>query len=248
MNRYRVRVAGLLDSPGAVIPSRKMLHSMSCPWEAILFDLDGTLIDSYAALTKSINFAREQYGLEGLSGDLIRQNVGDGVEILLERTFAPAAVPDTARAFFEAHYDRICCEESRILDHVEPTLRMLNDRGLAMAVCTNKPTAYSSKILESLGLAVYFGAVVGPDLAGSRKPAGAHVLYTLERLGRPPHAALFVGDMPIDVQAARNAGLQVAVVATGSATPEALRSAGPDYFLQSFAQLIELTAGGGSHS
>ncbi len=225
-----------------------MHDSMSRPWEAILFDLDGTLIDSYAALAKSINFAREQHGLERLSGDLIRRSVGDGVEILLERTFAPDAVPATARALFEGHYDRICCEESKILEHVEPTLRALDDRGLAMAVCTNKPTAYSAKILEYLGLAGYFGAIVGPDLAGSQKPAGAHVLYTLERLGQPPHAALFVGDMPIDVQAARNAGLQVAVVATGSSTPEALRSASPDYFLQSFAQLIELTAGGGSHS
>lgn len=111
---------------------------------------------------------------------------------------------------------------------------------IRMAVCTNKPTGFSLKILQHLGIARHFSAIVGPDLAGSRKPDPRHVLFTLAPTGVPPSDALFVGDMPIDVAAARASGLDAAVIATGSSSEQALREASPDFFLQSFPELIDL--------
>lgn len=217
---------------------------MTPHYRAVLFDLDGTLVDSYEALEQSINFARRSHGAGDLPTGKIKEFVGDGVEKLLERAFGTADVPPTAREAFEQRYDEICCAESKVLGDVDTTLPELYELGIAMAVCTNKPTAFSRKILDALGLARYFRAIVGPDLAGARKPDRRHVLATLEATGCDSSEALFVGDMPIDVLAARNGGLDVAVVATGSSTPEQLRAAGADHYLDHFSDLLALVRDG----
>ncbi|HEY0787789.1 MAG TPA: molybdopterin-guanine dinucleotide biosynthesis protein MobB [Thermoanaerobaculia bacterium] len=223
----------------------RMQTSMAARFAAIVFDLDGTLIDSYAALAQAINFARRGCGYPDVEEDVIRRSVGDGLETLLERTFAPDPVPPDARRLFEEHYDAICCDESRTLDDVEPTLAVLQGMGIRMGVCTNKPTRFSQKILDSLGLGARFSAVVGPDLAGSRKPDPEHVLFTLGQLGRGPAESLFVGDMTIDVAAARSAAVPVAVVPTGSSAREALEAAAPDFLLDRFSDLAAIARSGG---
>ncbi len=212
----------------------------SLRYHAVLFDLDGTLVDSYAALAEAVNYARRQHGLHELSSTPIRDFVGDSLEKLLERAFGRVDVPRSARDAFESRYDEICCEESKVLADVEATLESLSALGVVMAVCTNKPTAFSRKILEFLNLAPYFRAIVGPDEAGARKPDAQHVLHTLEATDCDPSDALFVGDMPIDVHAARNSGMAVAVVPTGSSTSEQLRAAAPDHYLDRFADLVKL--------
>jgi phosphoglycolate phosphatase len=213
---------------------------MSSRYKAVLFDLDGTLVDSYTALAEAVNHARRSEGLVDLSAARIRGFVGDGVEKLLERAFEGGAVPLGAQNAFESRYDEVCCEESIVLEDVETTLEQLSSRGVAMAVCTNKPTFFSKKILDFLGLSRHFRAIVGPDLAGARKPDARHLLVTLESVAAGPDETLFVGDMPVDVSAARNSGIAVAVVATGSSTREQLLNAHPDHFLERFADLVRL--------
>jgi phosphoglycolate phosphatase len=217
---------------------------MTLRYRAIIFDLDGTLVDSYEALEQAINFARGEHALEALPLGRIREFVGDGIETLLERSFETTEVPSTARSAFEDHYDEICCAGSRLLDDVDVTIAELAALGVPMAVCTNKPTSFSRKILDALSLAQYFSAIVGPDLAGARKPDAQHVLKTLESTGCHPSAALFVGDMPIDVAAARNSGLAVAVVSTGSSTLEQLQAAGADHYLARFSDLLSVVRNG----
>ena len=158
--------------------------------------------------------------------------------MLLDRCFAPSDVPEQASRVFEQRYDEVCCDQSRILAEVEETIAGLARSGVRMGVCTNKPTSFSRKILEHLGVAELFGAIVGPDLAGARKPDAAHVDYVLRSMGAEASASLFVGDMPIDVRAARNAGLDVAVLATGSSDEETLRGERPDFFLARFSELL----------
>ena len=209
-------------------------------YRAVLFDLDGTLVDSYAALEEAVNFARREHGLEELSAARIRDFVGEGLERLLQRAFDMTAVPASVRTAFENRYDEICCGESRVLAGVESTLDELSRAGVAMAVCTNKPTAFSKKILDFLGLSKHFRAIVGPDLAGARKPDRRHVLHTLEAMLCNVDGALFVGDMPIDVHAARNSGIDVAVIASGSCTAEELRDARPDHYLDRFSDLVKV--------
>jgi phosphoglycolate phosphatase len=215
---------------------------MTLRYQAVLFDLDGTLVDSYAALTEAVNYARREHGLSDLSTARIRDFVGDGLETLLQRAFEIADVPFSVRDAFESRYDEVCCGESRILDDVETTLEELDRLGVAMAVCTNKPTTFSKKILDYLELSRRFRAIVGPDLAGARKPDAQHVLRTLEAAGCSTDQALFVGDMPIDVEAARNSGIDVAVVTTGSSSYEQLVDARPDHVLGRFSDLLRVVS------
>jgi phosphoglycolate phosphatase len=209
-------------------------------YRAVLFDLDGTLVDSYSALSEAVNYARRQHGLEPLGETRIKQFVGDGLEKLLQRAFETHDVPHGVQQAFESRYDEICCAESKVLEDVESTLEHLSALDVAMAVCTNKPTFFSRKILEALGLARHFRAIVGPDLAGARKPDPQHLLRALEATGVAIADALFVGDMPIDVQAARNSGIDAAVVPTGSSSTDQLRAANADHYLARFSDLVKL--------
>jgi phosphoglycolate phosphatase len=213
-------------------------------YRAVLFDLDGTLVDSYAALAESVNFARRRQGLPELAEARIRDFVGEGLDRLLQRAFECDSIPDGVREAFESRYDEICCEESKVLAEVETTLDSLTAMHVIMAVCTNKPTAFSKKILDFLNLSPHFRAIVGPDLAGARKPDGRHVLRTLEEAGCSTDGALFVGDMLIDIAAARAGGIDVAVVTTGSSSYEELVNARPDHVLDRFSDLVGVVRNG----
>ena len=220
------------------------MSSSTLRYSAIVFDLDGTLVDSYAALADSVNYARRQHGLEALPETTIRGFVGDGLDRLLQRAFENESVPATVVSAFEDRYDAICCTESKVLGEVEETIRTLHELHVLMAVCTNKPTGFSRKILDYLQLSAYFQGIVGPDLAGARKPDARHVQHALSTTGRTADEALFVGDMPIDVEAARNNGMDVAVVFTGSSTPDALRLSRADHYLQKFSDLLGIVGNG----
>ena len=209
-------------------------------YRAVLFDLDGTLVDSYTALTEAVNHARRTHGLAELSSTRIRELVGEGVERLLQRAFERTELSSSILQAFESRYDDICCAESRVLAEVEATLHALSELGVAMAVCTNKPTVFSKKILDFLGLSRHFRAIVGPDVAGARKPEAKHLAVTLESVSCTREETLFVGDMPLDVRAARNSGIDVAVLATGSSTREQLMESGPDHFLERFSDLLKI--------
>jgi phosphoglycolate phosphatase len=209
-------------------------------YRAVLFDLDGTLVDSYAALAEAVNFARREHGYRELSEARIREFVGDGLDKLLQRSFETTDIPPTVRSSFESRYDEICCVQSRVLEDVETTLDELSGLGVAMGVCTNKPTFFSRKILDFLGLSRHFRAIVGPDVAGARKPDAIHVLRTLDEMRCERGEVLFVGDMPVDVHAARNCGIDVAVVATGSSSAEQLTATEPDHFLDRFSDLLKI--------
>lgn len=216
------------------------MKGIALRYRAVLFDLDGTLVDSYNALAEAVNHARRTHGLPELSAARVKEFVGDGIERLLQRAFERTDVPRSVHDAFVARYDEVCCSESRVLADVEATLERLTKLEVKMAVCTNKPTFFSKKILDFLGLSRHFAAVVGPDLAGARKPESRHLLFTLDSVGCDPREALFVGDMPVDVRAARNSGLEVAVVATGSSTHEQLAAAEPDHFLERFSDLLKI--------
>ena len=216
-------------------------------YRAVLFDLDGTLVDSYAALAEAVNFARRRHGLADLSTERIKTFVGEGLERLLQRAFETEAIPDGVREVFESRYDEICCKESRVLADVATTLEELSGLGVTMAVCTNKPTGFSKKILDFLQLSPHFRAIVGPDLAGARKPDRQHVLRTLQEAGCSTDGALFVGDMPVDVEAARASGIDVAVLPTGTSTYEQLADSRPDHMLERFSDLVRIVRDGADH-
>ncbi len=207
--------------------------------QAVLFDFDGTLIDSYPAITASVNHVRALHGLAPLSVAEVRRHVGRGPDYLLSHTVGRGD-PAANLSAYRAHHPTVLREGTRLLPGARETLATLHARGLRLAVCSNKPVAFTGELVAHLGIAAFLDAVLGPEDVALHKPAPDMLLAALSRLGVAPAEALYVGDMTVDIEAARAAGLRVWVVATGSDTPEALDRAGPDRRLDRLEDLPRL--------
>ncbi|MBM3983106.1 MAG: HAD-IA family hydrolase [Planctomycetes bacterium] len=208
------------------------------PITAALFDFDGTLADSFAAIAASTNHVRASYGLPALPEAEVRGYVGYGLAQLMA-DLAPGAPVDEAVARYRAHHAGVMVAETRLMPGVAAALAELARRGVRMGVCSNKRVEFTRELVAALGLAEYFACVLGPDDVGQRaKPDPAMLLEGVNRLGTAATETLYVGDMIVDVQTARAAGLPVWVVTsdgTGTFTPVA--GLGPDRVLRSFADL-----------
>ncbi len=214
--------------------------SPPCPsFRAVLFDFDGTLADSYAAITASVNHVRARYGLPPLGEAEVRPHVGRGAERLLEGTVGQGDMAANLAAY-RTHHPSVMYEGTRLLPGAGETLRTLRGRGLKLGVCSNKPVTFTRELLGWLGVAGCFDAVLGPEDVARPKPAPDMLLAALQQLEVSPAEALYVGDMTVDIQTARSAGLAVWVVATGSDSPEALAAAKPDRMLQGLCELPDL--------
>ena len=202
----------------------------------ILFDLDGTLLDSYDAIAECLNLARETFGLPRYARDEVVRMVGHGLEKLMAQSLGEENAEVGVRIFRE-RYRIVSLASSRLLPGVETTLRELAARGYRMAVITNKPAYFSRKILEHLGVGDLFPVLYGPDLAPP-KPDPEMVFRCLRDLGFETGEAILVGDMLVDRDTARHAGIPFFAIATGSETREELLAASPDRFLERFEDLL----------
>ena len=202
----------------------------------VLCDLDGTLIDSYDAIAESLNAARSTFGLPPYPRQQVVRMVGHGLENLIERALGPARVAEGVRAFRE-HYGKIALSQSRLLPGVDATVRELRARGYRLGVISNKPATFSRAILDHLGVGTVFPVVYGPDLTAP-KPDPEMVFRSLSDLGCSPREAVLVGDMSVDRDTARNAGIPFYALATGSEPREDLLAAGPERMLDRFEDLL----------
>ena len=209
--------------------------------KAVVYDLDGTLVDSYGAITECFNHARTTLGEVALSEDQVREMVGHGLETLMEESVGPQRMP-RAVSLFRERYDLICEERTTLLPGVAAALATLATRGVVQGVATNKPTRFARRILEHLGLIPPLVAVLGPGDGIPAKPEAAMLLAVLEQLGVQPGETLYVGDMTIDVETARHAGVRVWVLPTGSCSREQLAAASPDRIFSSMDELPGLVA------
>ncbi len=212
------------------------------PFRFVVFDLDGTLIDSAPDLQAAANAVLREAGRPPLDLAAIRGFVGDGVRKLVERAFAATGGAldsgglERATARYVALYEAAASVLTRPYDGVAETLRHLRATGLKLAVCTNKPAAAAGIVLCELGLADFFDAVSGGDSVARRKPDPEHVLDALRRIGGTPSAAAMVGDNEHDIAAGKAAGLFTIAVTYGYARvpPAAL---GADRLVDRFADL-----------
>ncbi|HRY26615.1 MAG: phosphoglycolate phosphatase [Geminicoccaceae bacterium] len=215
---------------------------------AVVFDLDGTLVDTLPDLHAAVRALLGESGLDTPAAAEVRTMIGDGARRLVERALAWAKAPvdeaglDTAYRRFLEIYGAAPCEASGLYAHVETTLGALAAQGLQLGVCTNKPQAPSEAILETLGVSRFFAAVVGGDAVPRRKPDPAHLLDVLDRLGAKPAAAVMVGDSHNDVAAARAAGVRCILVDYGYTAVPA-RDLGADRVIGGFAELEAALAG-----
>jgi phosphoglycolate phosphatase len=213
---------------------------------AVIFDCDGTLVDSYQAITASVNHVRARHGLSPLSEAEVRRHVGRGPVNLLQHT-VPGSNVEADLAEYKTHHPSVLKSGSRLLPHVAEELSVLNQRGLRLAVCSNKLRTFTLQLLDILGIGRYFQAVIGPEDAPRLKPAPDMLLAALGRLGVSPPEALYIGDMAVDIETARAAGVTVWVVRTGSDTMATLRAAKPDRVLEDLGNLSALLGQSPTH-
>jgi len=208
--------------------------------KAVLFDLDGTLIDSYPAITASVNHVRSLHRLRPLSVAEVIPHVGRGPTHLLEGTVGRGDPADNAAAYRAHHPTVMNTSLTQLLPGAAQTLAGLKAHGLKVGICSNKPVAFTRELVRFLGIADSLDLVLGPEDVGRHKPAPDMLLQAMDRLGVSPDQTLYVGDMVVDIQTARSARVRVWVVPTGSETPEALDLAGPDRRLRNLQEVLEV--------
>jgi len=217
-------------------------------FKGIVFDLDGTLIDSYEAIAESLNHALAGLGFAPVAPAGVRAMVGRGLETLMGRAMGERAVEDPGLIqkgvdLFRDRYDAICVAKTSLLPGVAETVPALAGRGYRMSVATNKPSYFARRLLDELGIGRHLDAVIGPDLASHHKPHPEVALAALAAMRLDPREALYVGDMEVDVQTARAAGMSVVVLPTGSSSLDELAGAGADLIVPAFASLLDLLPG-----
>jgi phosphoglycolate phosphatase len=183
----------------------------------IVFDLDGTLIDSRRDLTDAANALIEELGADPLPLDAVAAMVGEGAALLVRRALTAAGLdPDTPRALerFLDHYDRRLLVHTRPYDGVREALEALT-ASAPLAVLTNKPAAPTRTILEALELAAFFDQILGGDTPLGRKPDPSGLLHLARTAGATPGSTVLVGDSPIDRETAKRAGTRVCLVRYG---------------------------------
>ncbi|MDH3284241.1 MAG: HAD-IA family hydrolase [Acidobacteriota bacterium] len=191
------------------------------PYRGVIFDLDGTLIDSFEPIATAVNAAREEVGMPPVPALAVRRHVGRGLEALIADLVSPRLVEQGVRRFRDT-YARIFLEGTRTIDGAAEAVRELAGAGIRLAVASNKPARFSRPIVRQAGLESEIGIVLGPDDRIPAKPEPAMLNEARGRLGIPRSECVYVGDMPLDVESARRAGLDHLLVPTGSFTAREL--------------------------
>lgn len=220
------------------------------PAEAALIDLDGTLLDTIDDLAAAANAMRQELGLTPLAIDRVRNYVGKGAEVLVERSltdsFDTSVAADRlaeAVAVFRGHYAVLNGLHARCYPGVREGLVAMQARGLRLACVTNKPIGFTLPLLEKTGLLGMFGVVVGGDSLPQKKPHPAPLLHACEGLGVAPGRAVMIGDSINDSRAARAAGMPVFIVPYGYSEGMAVDSLEADAIVESLEHANSLIAG-----
>jgi phosphoglycolate phosphatase len=212
--------------------------------QAVLFDLDGTLIDSAADLAAAVNDLLAGDGFGPLGVAQVRSMIGDGIRKLVERAYAACGERLSATALDARHvgmmrsYRRHLTTLTTLMPGVLEVVPALRREGTRLAVITNKPEAFSQQILEHFDLWPSIDLVVGGDSSLPRKPAPDMLLYALTRFGVAPGQAIMVGDGPADIAAAKAAGVP-SVAVEGGYTSVPASELGADRVISSLAELAE---------
>jgi phosphoglycolate phosphatase len=210
------------------------------PGFLLIFDLDGTLVDSVPDLTASLNEVLRENGYAPLSVAEVKPMIGDGVPMLVARGFAArGAGPDEAAAAmprYTAIYEANATKTSRPFPGVVETLADLRLKGYRTAVCSNKPQRACEIMLSELGIAGLFDGVAGGDRFAVRKPHPGHLLGLIEALGADPARAAMIGDSENDAASALAAGLPLFLMGYGYARGD-IRALGANRVLDRFGDL-----------
>jgi phosphoglycolate phosphatase len=210
--------------------------------QLLIFDLDGTLIDSQLDIANSVNATRANLNLAPLPNELIYSYVGHGAPVLIRRAIGPEASDETvaaALAYFLAHYAEHMLDHTALYPGVRQSLDVFRDRAIPMAVLTNKMIMSTEAIIDGLGLRDYFFRIYGGNSFEQKKPDPVGIDALRSESGASRERSMMVGDSSVDIRTARNAGVQACGVTYGF-QPESLQQDPPDYLLQSFEELVPI--------
>ncbi len=219
----------------------------SDPQPLLVFDLDGTLVDTARDLMGTLNELMRREGLATLPLSDVGTFVGAGAMAMIERGLRANGVePEAAQtkrlfADFLDHYGANIARESRPYPGVLAALDRFEAAGWGFAVCTNKVEVLSRRLMDELGLAPRFRAICGGDTFPTRKPDPRHLIATIEQAGGTPARTVMVGDSRSDIDAAKGAGVPVVAVTFGY-TDVPVRELGPDLVIDHFDDLWDAVA------
>lgn len=210
------------------------------PVDLIIFDLDGTLVDSLKDLATSVNFALRTLGLSELPIEAIAASLGEGSDLLMRQTLGPERLALVGRALelFRSHYAKHLLDSTCLYPGVRETLERF--RGKKKAIVSNKSYNFTLEIVKGLGIVEHFDLILGVDSILHRKPHPEPVEKVLHKLGGRREAAIMVGDSPLDVEMGRRAGILTCAVTYGWRPREELLKAGPDVILDDIRELMNL--------
>ena len=210
--------------------------------EAVIFDLDGTLLDTLRDLTDSVNAALEAYGCPGKPIEQIRTYVGNGIRNLMTKSIEDGEKNPNFEKIFEAfrvHYAKNCRNKTKPYEGVLELLRKLKAEGMKMAIVSNKADFAVKELNE-----YYFGgfkmAAIGEREGIARKPAPDSVLAALAELGVPPEKAVYAGDSEVDIETAKNAKMPCISVLWGFREKAFLKAQGANCFAETADELYRI--------
>jgi len=206
--------------------------------KAVIFDLDGTLVNAYPAVSKSVNHTLKALGFALRSHDEIKCSVGGGDRRLMAH-FVGETLADQAIKIYRPHHTKALTQKGavKLLPGALGILKFLKGKGFKIAIASNRPTKFTRIILKVLGIATFFDVVLCADRAPRPKPYPDMLLAIAKRLKCAKLDVLYVGDMTIDVNCAHRAGVKVVAVATGSSSKKELKDLKPWGFIDKMVEL-----------
>jgi phosphoglycolate phosphatase len=207
----------------------------------VIFDLDGTLVNAYPAVAQSVNHTLKSLGLACRSHDEIKRSVGSGDRKLMAH-FVGEKLADKAMAIYRPHHIKALGVKGavKLLPGAREILKFLKSRGSKLAIASNRPTKFTRIILKVLGVSKFFDVVLCADKTGRPKPYPDILWAIAKRLNIENEEVLYVGDMTIDVNCARRAGVRMVAVSTGSSSKKELKDLKPWRIISKISQLKEV--------
>ena len=204
----------------------------------LIFDLDGTLIDSVPDITDAINKTFDKLGIDKVSEKEVRNYLGNGARTLIERALkGNSELLDKALKIFKNNYKNNVCNKTTLYPGVKETLKKLPHK---KAIVTNKPYEFVGEILKTLGIDEYFEMYIGGESLPEKKPSPMPLLYVCEKMGYSPDEAIMIGDSKNDILAAKNAGVKSIAVNYGYNYGEDVSIYKPDIIINDFKKLLEV--------
>lgn len=214
--------------------------------QAIAFDLDGTLVDSVPGLALAAQKMLADLKLATVTNDQVKNMVGNGIDVMLERVFKAVETNPTKEYFAEAkqifsqHYDKVMDEQTTLFPHVEQTLKTLYENHYPLALVTNKPAQFLPALLTSLGIKDYFSLILGGGDVIKLKPHPAPLYQVMATFGLFSDQLLFVGDSKNDITAAKNAHCPTVALSYGYNYGISIATSEPDFLFDDFKEILTL--------